>query len=264
MSGRSNGAVGGKIAGIGRICFWQGGSVWLGRDVGRARPHSHHAIQISLALDGSAAFLLRGAADRRWSAHEAAIVMPHRRHEFDGQGSSIAQIFVEPESESGRALTARFAAADIRKLPGEDLRAAADLRLSSAASGANDPALVAASQRVIDSLIGSLPERPRASPRVAAAIEFISRRMASGVALDDVAAAVHLSASRLRHVFAQETGTTYRGYVLWLRIQRAVAAMMEGRTWTEAAHEAGFADSAHLSRTFRRTFGVSPAMIVKE
>jgi AraC family transcriptional regulator len=50
----------------------------------------------------------------------------------------------------------------------------------------------------------------------------------------------------------QETETTYRGYALWLRINRAVVAMMDGRSWTEAAHETGFADSAHLGRTFRR------------
>jgi AraC family transcriptional regulator len=32
---------------------------------------------------------------------------------------------------------------------------------------------------------------------------------------------------------------------------------------TTAAHEAGFADSAHLSRTFRDTFGLAPSRIFK-
>jgi AraC family transcriptional regulator len=31
----------------------------------------------------------------------------------------------------------------------------------------------------------------------------------------------------------------------------------------EAAHEAGFADSARLSRTFRRMFGMNPATLVR-
>jgi hypothetical protein len=40
------------IAGIGRVYFLSGGSLWLGRDAGRGHPHSHHAIQITLALEG--------------------------------------------------------------------------------------------------------------------------------------------------------------------------------------------------------------------
>lgn len=88
--------------------------------------------------------------------------------------------------------------------------------------------------------------------------------MTSTLTLQQVAVAVHLSPSRLRHLFVQETGTTYRGYVLWLRSNRAVVAMMEGGRWTEAAHESGFADSAHLSRTFRRMFRISLAMLIKE
>jgi AraC-like DNA-binding protein len=34
-----------------------------------------------------------------------------------------------------------------------------------------------------------------------------------------------------------------------------------GASLTEAAHEAGFADSAHFSRTFRRTFGLPAASL---
>ena len=37
---------------------------------------------------------------------------------------------------------------------------------------------------------------------------------------------------------------------------------MQGGSWTESAHEAGFADSAHLSRTFKRMFGMNPATLV--
>ena len=41
--------------------------------------------------------------------------------------------------------------------------------------------------------------------------------------------------------------------------ERAVALYAAGSSLTQAAHEAGFADSAHLSRTFRRTFGLPAA-----
>lgn len=43
---------------------------------------------------------------------------------------------------------------------------------------------------------------------------------------------------------------------------RAVELFVGGVSLTEAAHGAGFSDSAHLSRTFRRMFGVSAASLV--
>ena len=251
-----------NVAGIGRVCMWQGGSLWIGREAGHAHPHSHHAIQIAVALDGAGGrFRLRGGADD-WSAYEAAIVLPDCRHEFNGGGGFIAQIFVEPETRQGRALTARFAGADIVRLAREHRSLVTELRRGR--HGASDEALASACRRFVDSLGGPTPPQAAPSPRVAAALAYIPRHLASSVTLRDVAEAVHLSPSRLRHLFVRETGTTFRAYVLWLRIQRAISVVTEGHSWTVAAQEAGFADSAHLSRTFRRTYGVSPVTVVRE
>jgi AraC-like DNA-binding protein len=84
------------------------------------------------------------------------------------------------------------------------------------------------------------------------------------VTLTAVARAVHLSPDRFRHLFIEETGIALRPYVLWLRLERALAAYIAGRTLTEAAYAGGFADSAHLSRTFKRMFGISPASVRAE
>lgn len=254
-----------NVAGIGRICTWQGGSLWYGRNAGHAAPHAHHAIQITFALEEQdEGFLMREHGAPDWSAFRAAIVMPHRSHEFDGRGGWIAHVFVEPETDPGRALTRRFGTATITALPPDCAIAAEVLKGLRQDPAADDRAYVEAGREVIDLLAGPSPDRTRVSPRVSAAIDFLSRQCGSAVTLAQVADAVHLSPSRLRHVLVEETGTTFRGLVLWLRIMRSLEVMMEGRSWTEAAHRAGFADSAHLSRTFRRMFGVSPATLVRE
>ncbi|GGX75703.1 helix-turn-helix domain-containing protein [Streptomyces hiroshimensis] len=44
-----------------------------------------------------------------------------------------------------------------------------------------------------------------------------------------------------------------------LRLRRARALLAEGTAPSTAAAEAGFADQAHLTRWFTRTYGVTPA-----
>lgn len=269
ISKRSRGAgsraAGLRIAGIGRVCTWEGGSIWIGRESGRVGRHAHHAIQITLALDAPhGAFLLRAAGQNRWRKLNGAVVMPHRPHEFDGCDGTIAQIFLEPETDQGRVLLERFGRSDISELPSEIQRQAANVLAARFAARASATALVADARAVIDALAGQAPVRRTLDARIAAAVDVIAHRAAAPLSLVDVARAVHLSPGRLRHLFVEQTGTTFRAYLLWLRINRAVNAMMNGSSWTEAAHFAGFADSAHLSRTFRRMFGVSPGMLIKE
>jgi AraC-like DNA-binding protein len=60
------------------------------------------------------------------------------------------------------------------------------------------------------------------------------------------------------HVFTESVGNPLRRYLLWLRVQRAAGAIVAGRSATDAAQIAGFADASHLTRTFRRTLGMTP------
>jgi transcriptional regulator GlxA family with amidase domain len=101
-------------------------------------------------------------------------------------------------------------------------------------------------------------------PRITAALAWMRARLGSQIRLEDVAAAVHLSPGRFRHLFVQQTGTSLRAWLLWARVDRAVQAAFSGRSLTEAAHEAGFSDAAHLTRTCRRVFGLAPSMLVPE
>src|SRR6187399_2514788 len=105
-----------RIIGTGRVLLWSGGSLWIGRQTGLAGKHAHHAIQISLAMRGRFAM-----ADNNGTWHEyvGAIVMPHQFHQFDGQGSDTAMVFVEPETPIGRALLLRFGAQAITPLEPE-------------------------------------------------------------------------------------------------------------------------------------------------
>lgn len=250
------------IAGIGRVLLWSGGSLWIGRSAGRVLAHAHHAIQISLGLSGR--LRLRSAADGEWHSYAGAIVLPHQRHQFDGEGASVAQVFVEPETAQGRALLRQYAAAPINGLPGETIEAlVAPLRDAFAAGAANE-VLIAASQHLVAQLFASEQAAPSIDARITRAIRYLRSRLSDPITLSEVAAVAHLSPSRFRHLFVEQTGMSLRTYLLWARVEAAVGAAMGGMSWTDAAHDCGFTDSAHLSRTCRRMFGLAPTMLVRE
>jgi len=73
----------------------------------------------------------------------------------------------------------------------------------------------------------------------------------------EVASQLALSESRFLHLFSDELGIAWRPYLLWRRMMCAIQAILNNTSATEAAHLAGFSDSAHLSRTFKNTFGMT-------
>jgi AraC-like DNA-binding protein len=111
-------------------------------------------------------------------------------------------------------------------------------------------------------LFGDALRRPqrRVDRRLLAALEALDDPRT------DVASAAHgvaLSESRLTHLMTDTLGAPPRSWRAWLRLRHALAdVMFAGRTLTQAAHGAGFTDSAHLTRTCKRLTGVAPAGVM--
>ena len=251
-----------SLAATGRVYFWQTGSLWIGSGHGLSEWHNHHAHQLALALEGN----FRFRTDRKgpWTEFMAAIVPSHCPHEFELDGATVAHLFVEPESTAGRALSRRFAPQEISALPHAAARQSADRLLGALRGNADAEAMRVVARSAVATLAGTSVELNAAQevdPRVARALDYIRSRVRAPVALADASAAATLSPSRFRHLFVQETGTSFRAYLLWLRINVAIEAAMAGASWTEAAHGAGFADSSHLTRTHKRMFGIEPTSI---
>lgn len=247
-------------ASTGRIYLWQGGSLWIGQGRGRTEWHAHHAHQLALAPVGR--FRFRTEKAGAWEDFEGAMVPSHCPHQFELDAIAVAHLFIEPESRTGRALTGRFGTTSVARLQTADSRAAAQSLFRQFAANAEREPMIDAALRAVTALCGALPEPARAlDPRLVRALDYIRAHIRQALTLGEVAAAVALSESRFRHLFMAELGCSFRGYLLWLRINLAIEAVTAGASWTEAAHEAGFADSAHLTRTHKRVFGIEPSAI---
>ena len=249
------------VAGVGHVLLWNGGSLWIGRDTGRVECHAHHAIQIALAMDSQ---VRMATAEGEWRAHRGAVVPPHLPHRFDGGGQRTAMLFVEPETAQGRAVLDRHGSSAITDLPADIAEALVTPLRSAYHGGASKDELRALGEGAIAAFAGQAPAESAVDPRIARAIAWVRSRLDVPISLSEAAAIAHLSPSRFRHLFVAQTGVSFRAYVLWARVATAVSAAMNGQSWTAAAQDAGFADSAHLSRTCRRMFGVAPASLVAE
>src|SRR6185503_6781368 len=93
-----------RIEGRGEIVIWEGASLWIlqaERETGETDFHSHHAIQITLSLEGGFELRTRG---KRMSG-PAVAVAADSDHIFQATGRA-AFLFVEPESAVGTAIAA--------------------------------------------------------------------------------------------------------------------------------------------------------------
>jgi AraC-like DNA-binding protein len=103
----------------------------------------------------------------------------------------------------------------------------------------------------------SLPERD-ASGQLARAAEYIAENCTRALRLDDVCQAAGLSASHLIRAFKQRYGMTPHAYLINRRIQYSRAQLRRGALIADVALDAGFADQAHLQRTFKRLVAATP------
>jgi AraC-like DNA-binding protein len=244
-----------EIAGRGRVVFWPGGSLWLARISGTSAWHRHHAIQMCLPLDGPAQ--LQAERDGTWAEYTGALIASDVPHGFRAPGRLVANILVAPESRLGRGLGSVMAAAGMIDLPEPVV---APLRaLFADAQGLTEEQLVARAWRAIAALAGGDPPKRGSDPRMQLAIDTIRSRLGEPVRLNEIAEIAGLSPGRFRHLFVAETGVGLRAFILWERLNRALAIGFGGQSWTVAAHAAHFADSAHLTRTCRRMLGFAPS-----
>lgn len=71
---------------------------------------------------------------------------------------------------------------------------------------------------------------------------------------------VHLSESRLSHLFTSQIGISLKKYLVWCRLKKSTVAMIqEDINLLEASYRGGFYDQAHLSNAFKNMLGIPPS-----
>jgi AraC-like DNA-binding protein len=102
--------------------------------------------------------------------------------------------------------------------------------------------------------------RPRCPAEVARAIAEIASDPMMRMDQGELARRLRRSRAHALRMFKAITGMTFRGFKQWTALCAATRQIADMQPVRTAAMNAGFADTAHLSRTFRASFGTTPTL----
>ena len=244
--------------GAGRFVAWDGGCLFIGRHHTPVPVHAHQAIQLVMGRD--ARHFVRAGEQAPWIEYSAAVIPSHQPHGIDVTRADYGiVVFVEPETREGRAIAERHIRGGVSEVGSASLETAAHHLFDTWLRQENEQAIAAAARSLVSVLGEGIEPTIVTDERILRAIAYIGANLASPLTLDEVASHVFLSPSRFRHLFAEQTGMGLRPYVLWRRFLHIWNLVMRGVSLSTAAHSAGFADAAHLTRTSKRMFGFAPS-----
>ena len=238
------------------VFVWTDRALFVG-DRSETSLHSHHATELCIALDDLGLDMsapdgpdlrgIPGAMVRAGAAHQLAI-----------PGPKVAVLYLDPQSGIAASLHDWLGDTDIKPLPPKLMQAQRPaFRNFLESPDAALPEAESACGNLIRSFAHEAP-LPTMHWRVRRAMEQLDVRLDDPPSLENLAAGIGISPSRLRHMFKEQAGLPMSRYVLWMRLRTALLRALEGASMTESAQEAGFSDAAHFTRTCRQMFGLPP------
>ena len=215
-------------------------------------PHRHHAVQIAIGVRHPV---------RLWAERPGELCAPgvviaaDHAHQLTSGPEPLLLLYLERESNFGRMLDDWCGS---RARPMSVGQSAQFRSLLDTAQ----PELGTLGRATAQLLTSAPPANSFSDSRVAKALANLPSPLPESITAATLGPQVGLSPSRFAHLFREHAGMPLRPYLRWLRLQSALVGLARGCNLTEAAYAAGFSDSAHLSRTFRRTFGIAPSVLL--
>ncbi len=239
--------------------------------------HSHDSYSFGMTETGAQAFTCRGGS------HVSAVGMvmlfnpddPHDGHCATGQGFTYRMIHIDPGLVTNLLADARGRPSGLPLFPrpvAADAGLAASLSdLHAVLTGTSTPleqhehltGTVARLARHAAFRDGGPGPAGHATSSSAARAAMRMRNLlhdcyASPLTADDLAEAAECSRYAAYRAFSATFGLAPSDYQRQLRLRAARRLLGSGMPAAQAATEAGFADQAHLTRWFRRVYGVTP------
>ncbi|MFN0140848.1 MAG: helix-turn-helix domain-containing protein [Pyrinomonadaceae bacterium] len=225
--------------------------------------HRHHCFQIVASIRGTFACTIGG---NYYHDKKGFIVNQNVTHSCQAENASVIVYFIDADSYFGWQLKSILAGQ--KSLDTEGFFTDSQMQKINAEGNQNlsKDELKTLSEEIFQTILPRHIQQNEnlSDERVAKAINFIETNLAESLNLEDIADLMFLSPERARHLFAEKTGSPFSQYLLWKRIKQVIiTTLLDNVSLTDASLKYGFADQSHFTRTFKKTFGMSPKTHLK-
>lgn len=231
-------------------------SIAIFSDLVDSHVHSHYFMQVAISLDESFNVTFNGKTHET----ESVLIDMDVKHQLQGKNTWQLYLLIDPNSRLGKKIRENL-------LKGSDFAFLDSKKLNRVKTLLKDFDYRMEDTKAFNKLMGEVQkvlftdyrdEQYDQDPRIMKVREILSSCELNKITVTELSKMVFLSESRLSHLFKKVMGISFSSYLLYLKLKKAMELVQLGRSCTDAAYEAGFSDSAHLSRTFKQKFGMSP------
>jgi AraC-like DNA-binding protein len=228
-------------------------------------PHRHDTYAIGITLSGHQTFRFRG---EQWHCMPGQCHILHPDETHDGAAANDAGfayriIYVDPAlvqaALGGRALPfVAHPVADRSRLLSDDTADVWDIDSDLDDTARTELVVAVAQLLMLASSRGSRPPAPLALGRLSRVRDAIAERPVERHSADDLEQLCGLDRWTLARQFRAAFGTSPSRFRTMRQLDHVRRLLKGGLSLAEASVEAGFADQSHMSRHFKKAYGLTP------
>jgi AraC-like DNA-binding protein len=218
--------------------------------------HKHHALQLSIAVDQPVTIK---TSQRNYTSEGAIMVQANFWHQLFCDGVHLILLFNPVVSP--RYFPEFLNQSSVYPLKEPWVESISKTARSVFKGDSEKKQLVeAVSQHLREEDLHDSSSKNIPDKRIAKGLDYLSKHSDRIVSLEEIAGYCFLSPSRFLHLFKSFTGVPYRQVQLWNRLRQSVPHLQH-QSITQTAHQFGFTDSSHYSRSFKNMFGLAPSRL---